>query len=215
MRRLGCLLFVLLLVAGIVVGGDLLVTRLVERQTEQQVSAALEAPADVTLHGWPITLRLIEGVIPRATVNATDVPLENNVSLSRLDVVLHDVEVRLSDLRQAGGGEVRLPPARSGTFEAELTEDAVAGVLGLPDAVSEVTLRDGLVHLSAAGLEVSAEVGARDGDVVVSLAGPLAQLFAAEYPIDLSNEPGSPAVEDVAIRDGTMVLRGTLEDVDR
>ncbi|HVM21200.1 MAG TPA: DUF2993 domain-containing protein [Egibacteraceae bacterium] len=214
MRRLGCLLFVLILLAGIAVGADFLITRLIEQRTEEQVSAALETPADVTLHGWPVTLRLIEGVVPRATVTATDVPLENNVTLSRLDVVLHDVQVRLSELGQQSE-EVRLPPARSGEFEAELTEEAVAGVLGLPDAVSDVRLADGLVHLSAAGLEVSAEVGARDGDVVVSLAGPLAQVFDAEYPIDLSNEPGAPAVEEVAIRDGVMVLRGSLEDVER
>jgi hypothetical protein len=77
-------------------------------------------------------------------------------------------------------------------------------------------LDNDVLTLSAGNISVEATVEARDGDVVVAIAGPLAQLLGgAQFPIDLSEQPGSPAVDDVAINNGLMVLRGSLEDVRR
>lgn len=213
MRRIGCLLFLVILVGGLFLG-DLAVTRAAEERTAQRVTRTLGADSTVDFQGWPVTVRALMGTIPSATVVAAEVPLDNGATLSRLDVELRDVDVDVNDLRGGGARSDQLPAARSGRFEAELTEESVVAMLGVPSGIVDVTLEDGVIVMSAAGLEVEAEAVAENGDVVVSLAGPLAELLgAAKLPIDLSGQPGAPAVEDVEIRNGIMTVRGRLEDV--
>jgi hypothetical protein len=192
---------------------DQAITAAAERSTAAQVSRALDADAEVDFHGWPVTVRMLGGTIPTATMTAIDVPLEQGGRLDALDIELTDVRLNLADFRNTEGR--RLPPARRGTFVAELGEGSVAAILQLPDGVS-LTLDRGVATIKAAGLEVAADVTARDGDIVVSLAGPLEQLVgSAEVPIDLSDEPGSPSVKSVQIRGGVITLRGALEEVRR
>ena len=211
MRKLGCLFTFLLIAAAVLIAGDQLVTATAESRTAARTGSALDAEVDVDLEGWPVTLHMLNGSIPQATLAATDVPLDNGASLDRLDVVLTDVEVNVSDLT---GDAENLPDAGTATFEAELDESSVAAMLGIPGGIAEVTLESDTVTISAAGIAVAADVEARDGDIIVSLAGPLAQLLGgAEFPIDLSNTPGAPAVEDVEIRNGVMHVSGSLEDL--
>jgi hypothetical protein len=213
MRRMGCLIVVLIVFGVLFFIGDQAVTTYAEQRTAAGVAQALDADTSVEFSGWPVGARLLLGTIPRADVTATDVPLDNGATLDRLDVVLTDVAVDVNDLRR---NQDRLPPAEDGTFSAELSEASVTAMLGLPGNLVEVTLADGAVQLSATGLQVEADVVAEGGDVVVRLRGPLAQLLGgAEFPIDLSDEPGSPEVEDVEIRDGVMIVSGTLTDVQR
>ena len=213
MRGFGCLVSALLVLAGALFFADQAITSAAERQTAQSVSRALKADAEVDFEGWPITAQMLGGSIDRVTVASQDVPLEQGGRLDTLDLVLTDVSVKLNDLRSSGGK--RLPPARKGTFEAELGEASVAGVMQLPDGV-ELTLDNGTATVSAGGLEVTAKVAAAGGDIVVSLAGPLARLIGgAEFPIDLSDQPGAPAVEDVEIENGVLTLSGSLEEVRR
>ena len=213
MRRLGCLLFLVILAGGLFLG-DLAITRAAEQRTAQRVTRALRADSTVDFEGWPVTVRALMGTIPTATVDAIDVPLDNGATISSLNVVLSDVDVNVNDLRGGGERPRNFPSARSGTFEAELSEESVVGMLRIPKGLVEVSLQDGAIVMSAAALEVEAEARARDGDVVVSVAGPLARLIGnAEFPIDLSEQPGAPAVEEVDIRDGVMRLSGTLEEV--
>lgn len=144
---------------------------------------------------------------------ARDVPLEEGGRLDTLDIVLTDVRVNINDLRTTGKNQ--LPPARKGAFEAELGESSVARLMRLPNAVT-VTLDNQTATIGAAGLEVEGDVEARDGDIVVSLAGPLERVLGgAEFPIDLSGQPGAPAVREVRIDNGVLVLRGDLEEVKR
>lgn len=213
MRRLGCLLFLVILLGGLFLG-DLVLTRAAEERTAQRVTRALEADSTVDFQGWPVTVRAVVGTIPIARVSAQDVPLENGATIDQLDVVLRDVDVNVRDLRGGGPRPRNLPTAGSGRFQAELSEQSVTAMLRLPEGVADVALRDGVAVLSAAGLEVEADVKARDGDVVVSLAGSLAELLGGvEFPIDLSSEPGGPAVQKVEIRDGVMKLSGRLENL--
>ncbi len=213
MRRLGCLLFLVILVGGLFLG-DLAVTRAAEERTAERVTRTLQADTTVDFQGWPVTARALMGTIPRATIAASDVPLDNGATLDRLDVVLRDVDVDVNDLRGGGARPQQLPSARSGRFSAELSEESVVSMLGLPNGVADVSLEGGVIVFSAAGVEVEAEAVARNGDVVVSLSGPLAQVLgAAEFAIDLSDQPGAPAVDDVKIRNGVMEVRGRLEEV--
>lgn len=213
MRRLGCLLFLVILVGGLFLG-DLAVTRAAEQRTAQRVTRTLGADSTVDFQGWPVTVRALMGTIPRATLVASEVPLNNGATLRRLDVNLREVDVDVNDLRGGGERSSQFPSARSGEFEAELSERSVVAMLGIPSGIVDVTLRDGVIVMAAAGVEVEADAVAQEGDVVVSLAGPLAELLgAAEFPIDLSEQPGAPYVEDVQIRNGRMIVSGRLEEV--
>lgn len=213
MRGLGCLVVAVLVLGIALFFGDQAVTNVAERATAREVSQSLDADTTVDFTGWPVALRMLQGRIPTATVNIKDMPLEQGGRLDTLDIVLRDVRVNISDV--TSGGDGRLPPARKGTFEAELGEPSVAEAMNLPDAVT-LTLDNQLATLSAAGLKVQAEVAARDGDIIVSLAGPLQRILGgAEFPIDLSDEVGAPAVRDVQIDDGVLLLRGDLEEVER
>ena len=213
MRGFGCLLFAVVVLAGVLFIGDMVLTNTAEERTATRISETLEADAEVDLQGWPVGLRMLLGSIPSATLNATDVPLDNGAVLDRLDVELTDVKITFDDLTTQSD---RLPAAETGTFEAELDEASVAAMMGIPPALAQVTLQDGQVEVGAGGLGIQADVGARNGDVVVSLAGPLSALLGgSEFPIDLSGEPGQPYVEDVEIAGGVMVVRGRLEEVSR
>ena len=213
MRGFGCLVVALLALAVAGFFADQAVTSAAERATAQRVSRALDADAEVDFEGWPVAVRMLNGRIPTATVSAIDVPLEQGGTLDRLDLQLTDVRVNVSDLQ--GGTGRRLPPARSGIFEAEMSEPSIARLLQLPEGVT-VLLENGTATIGAAGLEVQADVEARDGDIVVSLDGPLENVLGgAEFPIDLSEQPGAPAVRDVDIDNGAISFRGDLEEVDR
>lgn len=214
MRRLGCLVVVLIVLAVLLFIADQAATTYAEQQQAQQLQETLDAETvAVEFDGWPVSARLLLGSIPAARMHATEVALENGATLRELDVELTGVKVNVSDLRRNSD---RLPPADEGTFSAELDEASVVSMLGIPGDVVRVRLVDGVVQLRAAGLRVDADVVAQDGDVVVQLRGPLAQLLGgAEFPIDLSTEPGSPEVEDVRIRKGVMIVSGRLDDVRR
>ena len=213
MRGFGCLLVAVVVLGGVLLIGDLILTNTAEERTATRIGQTLEAEAEVDLQGWPVGLRMLLGSIPTARLTATDVPLDNGAVLDRLDVELTDVAITIDDLTTQSD---RLPAAEKGTFEAELGEPSVAAMMGIPAGLAEVTLRDGVVEVGAGGLAIQADVGARDGDVVVSLAGPLSALLGgSEFAIDLSDEPGQPFVEEVAIEGGVMVVRGRLEEVRR
>ena len=214
MRGLGCLTVSVLVLGGIAVGADLAVTNYAERRLADNLVTTLDAEeVTVDLQGWPVAARMLFGSIPQVAMTSTEVELDNGATLDQLDVTLTDVEVKVSDLRN---NSERLPPADEGTFEAQLGEEAILAMLGVPTGVVDAKLQDGIVRLSAAGVRLDAEVVASKGDVVIQLQGPLAQLLGGvELPIDLSNEPGAPYVEDVEISDGVMSVSGRLEEVQR
>jgi hypothetical protein len=213
LRGIGCLFVAIVVLGGVLLIGDMILTDTAEERTATRISETLEADAQVDLQGWPVGLRMLLGSIPTATLSATDVPLDNGAVLDRLDVELTDVAITFDDLTTQSD---RLPAAETGTFVAELDEASVAAMMGIPGGLAEVTLQDGLVEIGAGGLAIQADVGARDGDVVVSLAGPLAALLGgSEFAIDLSAEPGQPFVEEVEIDGGVMIVRGRLEEVRR
>ncbi|MPZ72621.1 MAG: DUF2993 domain-containing protein [Nitriliruptorales bacterium] len=215
MRRLGCLVVVLLVLGVGFYVADAAATTYGEERTEQRLARAYDTEADVDFDGWPVSARvLLTGSIPRADISAVEVPLDNGATIDDLRVTLTDVSVRLDDLRSGRGR--RLPPAAEGTFRATLGERSVAALLGMPADLVTVTLERDVVEIAAGEFTVTADVEARDGDVVVAVQGPLAALVGgSSFPIDLSSQPGSPAAEEIIIRDGRMVVRGTLEDVRR
>ena len=213
MRGFGCLFVAVAVLAVVLFVGDQVATSTAERRTSANITSTLDAPAEVELHGWPVGLRMLLGSIPSATLVATDVPLDNGATLDRLDVELTNVAITIDDLNAQ---EERLPKADQGTFTAQLDEASVGAMMGIPEGLAEITLEDGLVELGAGGIAIQADVEASEGNVVVSLAGPLAAILGgSEFAIDLSEEPGEPFVQDVEIDAGVMTVSGRLDEVNR
>lgn len=203
----GVLLLVVLVIAALV---DRQVTEQAEEQASERVSTELGAPADVDLMGWPVSLRLLLGSVPRVAVTASDVPIPGQpANIDALDVVLLDAELRLDSLRETG-----IPVrARTGTFSATLSGEDVYALAGSPAVVDRVELGVGVVRFVLAG-----DVGVID--VVATLQGEDLVLQATDtviavppVSISLAELPAGARVESYAIEDGEIVLRGTVQDV--
>lgn len=200
---------VVLLAVGVLVDGE--VTEQAERRAAEQVRGELDAASTaVDLQGWPVSLRLLFGTVPRIEVVAHDVPIPDQpASLDDLDVVLSDADLRLGSL-----GESDIPVrARTGTFTATLSGDDVYALAGSPPVVERVELVDGVLRFVLAG-----GVGALD--VVATLRGDELVLQARDTVFDvpparipLTGLPAGARVESYTIEDGLITLRGTVRDV--
>lgn len=209
MRRLMFGMLLVGLAAGVLLAADQWATSWAQERTAEQVSDALGAPAQVRLEGWPVGLRLLWGHVPKAVIVAQDVPIDDEASIERLDVVLIDVRVRRSDLEEG-----RLPPARDGRFRARVEEASVRELVGWAGRIVDVRLHEGGLQLALGGVHVEADVVAERGNVSVRPEERLFGFLGVDgVTIDLSDQPGSPYVEDVATSDRALVLVGVLQDV--
>lgn len=212
-RRLPLVVLLLVLLAGVVVLVDLLLTSVAEERVAEGLEERLGAPAEVELSGWPVALRVLAGLgVPRVDVHAIDVPARGG-ELDRLDVTMTGVEVDVGDLR---AGLEDLPPAQRARFEAEVGEAALQRMLRLPAELAGFSLTPGGAELDVAGVAViEAAITAEDGVVVLTPRSPIAPLLGfGRVPVDLSDQPGRPYVEDVRVEDGGLVLTGTLRGVE-
>jgi hypothetical protein len=212
-RRWPWVVLVLLVVlVGAALLADVLLRREAERRASQRVGEVLEAPTDVRLHGTLSGLRLVTGRIPQVRITSTDVPLEGApVSIDRLDLDLRDVRVGLDDLR---GSNDELPAMDEGRFVARVGRETVEALIRAPRQIAGLSLVDGGVQLQVAGLALEAGARAVDGEVIFSPRGVLG-LVGGRFVLDLSEQPGSPYVEEVETDPQSMVLRGRLEELDR
>jgi hypothetical protein len=211
LRRLLVTAIVVGIVVGLVLVVDLGVARMAEARAERRVSDALGVPADVTLHGWPVGLRLLTGRVARAEATAHSVPLEeHDATLDRVDVTILRIQLGLDDLRDPPD---HLPPASSGTFEARLTGDATWALASVPRAIADLRIEDGAIRLWTVVAEASADVHVRDGTVVIVPRTPLGVLLTADVPLDISDQPGRPVIEEAFIDEDTLVLRGRLTEL--
>lgn len=205
MRRLGCGLFLLLVFAGLVLAGDQWVAAEAEDRAEAALRERLGTEVDVELFGWPVGLRLLLGTVPRATVSSTGMEA-SGLRVGRVTAELTDVRVpRRAD---------RLPTAETATFTAVVSEEDLRAALGAPDQILSLRLRPGVVVLSAVGLEVEADVVARDGAVVVEPRDALSALLSlGSLRVDLSGAPAAPTVREVEVQDGRLLIRGVLAGI--
>lgn len=210
MRRLLAVLFVLLvLLAGVVFAGDRLLTAEAEERVAARAEEEFGAPAEVELDGWPVTLRVLAGQgVPRVDVRAVDVPAGGG-TLERVHVTLTDLAVDLGDVRAGLDG---LPPARTASFEAEVGQESLQDMMGVPVELAVLSLDDGGARLDVVGFAaIEADVSAQDGMVVIEPRSPAAAFLGlGRIPLDLSSRPGSPYVEETETSAGTLVLRGRL-----
>ena len=188
---------------GLGAAADAAVTRRAEQQVSKQVSAEIGAPATVDLQGWPVSLRLLTGVVPRVDLVAADVPLEDtDAELSELRATLTDVRLRLADLSSAG------VPIEAGptSFEADLDAGDVERLLGPVAAIGEIELLDGLARLTVAGFPIEGTVGVEGGAIVVRPTAPILNL--GEVTVPLPALPGGVSVQQAVVLPGVLRLSG-------
>lgn len=222
MRAAVGLLCTLGLLLGLAAMVDAGLTRSAEREAGERVRAETGAvTAQVDLRGWPVSLRLATGSVPEAFVTAADVPIPDRAALiSRLEVTLTDLALRLDDLQTPGAVPVR---AATGRFEARLDADALttltvesSGTQGLVDRVEPVVTPDGtgVVRVTlASGLgTVDAIPEAREGSLVLR---PVHQLpiGPAELVVPLRDLPAGATVDAIHVEPGALVLAGDVEDL--
>lgn len=203
-------LVALAIVLGLLAGADLLAERAIEQQAAERIrTRAGAAAATLDLAPFPVTLRLLAGTVPRATVTATDVTVPSSpVRLSRLTAAVTDVRIDVARIRELGDG---LPPHAGGTFVAELTEAEISRGLRLPPPfnIAAIALDEGKASLTVANFAVvSATASIVGGDLVLALS-PAIPGFAS-VPIDIPPLPFGAAVTAVAVHDGRIELTGTL-----
>jgi hypothetical protein len=204
-----------LLVLVVLVGGLFALDRAVHAAAEQRaadrVGDELGGPVEVTLHGWPVGLRLLTGRVTRAEMTASGVHLEeSNATLDQLDVTLHDVRVGLGELRSPPDV---LPPAGSGRFEARLSGDATWALADVPRVIADLRISDGAIRLRTPIAEASADVIVRGGAVQIVPRTPVGVLLATDVGLDISDQPGAPVIEEAEINGDTLVLRGVLTEL--
>jgi hypothetical protein len=210
MRKAVIVLVVLVVVIGALLVADLVVTNIAEERASEQVSEELEAPTEVTFHGWPVALRMLTGTIQRAEVSATDVPLEQGGTLDTLDVTLYDIEVGLGDLTDP---PETLPPAREGVFEATISGDITWALTSVPRMLATLRIERDAVRLQTLITELSADLRVRGNRLIFEPNVPLGVLFRGEVALDMSEQPGRPQLEEADIEADTLVLRGTLQEL--
>lgn len=205
----GLIAFVLTL--ALCVGGgvwaDAMVTERAERGAEAALGQRLGAPAQVALSGWPVSLRLVAGGVPRAEITASDVPLEGTgASIDRIDVVLTDLTVALRDIVAGDPGSA--VQASDGTFSALLTPQSLSELIG----VRGVRLGDGVLVIEAAGISADVTAAVEGGQVVLR---PVGSVPPGAVPVELSLPPlpAGAVVEGVTISGDGLVLRGRVTDL--
>lgn len=191
---------------ALVLAADLLLADVAEQRAADRISEEVGAEARVDLHGWPTTLRLLFGTLPRAEVTAVQVPLDDlTTDLDRLDITLEDVRLRWSDLRVGAA----LPHAARGTFEARLSSDTTFALASVPSGLLGFEIRDGELYARVLGNDVATDLRVGDGAIHVAPRIPLGRALG-DTTIDLSDQPGDPQPEEVFVDGDVLVVRGRL-----
>lgn len=184
---------------------DALMTWWVRREAAGRLEAAIGAPVEVDVRGWPAILRLPLGRLRAVTLRARDVPA-GRTNLRVLEVELHGVRPWLTD-----GSGWRIG-SNGGRFTARLDRDGFRDLAPLPDAVVDVRLVADRVRFELpGGVNVPASVRI-EGDVVVLIPDVerLEVLSVLRIAFPLEELPFGASVDEVEVVEGALVFRGTV-----
>lgn len=202
------LIAALLVVAGLAVGADVLVTRAAERRVAVEVEQSMGGDAQVDLRGWPVSLGLLRGEVDQALITATQVPLREAPGvLPSVDVVLSGVSLDYG----RGAGTV---DADSGRFTARVDQAALtslATAAGVGD-VAQVQLAGDRLQAVVNGVAIDLLVTARDGALVVRPENDILDaLSGGERIVPVAGLPPGTALESAEVRDGLLLLGGPVD----
>ncbi|MDX1658813.1 MAG: LmeA family phospholipid-binding protein [Nitriliruptorales bacterium] len=195
----------LLVALGIaLVGAELALRFAAARIADQYLSRVIGADVRISLRGPFAGLRILTGRAEEVDGVASDVPiLEGDALIGHLEVRLLDVELSL--------GERRLR-AVHGEFTARIPERELDALAGVPSAVGSITIEDGALKLvTPAGVGVTADVEAEDGDLVVKPTNPIAELARFRLRFSVGELPAGATIHSVGVEGGEVVVRGDLD----
>lgn len=197
-----------LLVLGIVVLGAVVAADLILRKAAEEELAARvrqEVPdagaTSARIRSFPFLGRLlVSGDVSEIDARVDDVTVEQ-LLFDFIAVRLHGVEVDPDSL--LGERRVVLKRIDRGQVRAEVSEQALVDVLGLP-----VTLEEGRASVEILGQEVSADVAVREGRLIVS------GLDISLPALDLTG-PLLPCVSNVEILSGRLAMTCDFAEIPR
>lgn len=209
---------VLAALAVVVVAVDRVGAAVVERQVSQSISSEVAGvgSVDTQVHGVPLITQAMGGSLDHVTVDLTDVPATEKLTLDTVQVELYDVTTTSPRTAAKVDAVATLSPqalaAELGdTWKVSTADGALVISLasGLPAEARVVpTVRDGAIALdlqsvNVLGLEVSGDsIPAVVKDAVSGLAGSIGELPLGLVP------------QSIAVTPAGLELRATGTDVD-
>ncbi len=209
-RTMRWLLFALVLLGVLAYAADQVVTGVAERRVAAEFEQSMGGGSAVAdLAGWPVSLGLLRGEVPQATINATAVPLRDiGATLPSLDVSLTDVT-----LPYASGNTAGLS-ASAGRFVARVDQTALNSIVaasGAPDG-AQVQIAGDVLQIVIQGVPVDLTVSAREGALVVAPTnGLLSALSGGERVFPLNGLPPGTALDTVQVTGGSVLLSGPVD----
>lgn len=198
------LLVLVLVLLGLLVVGD----RWVEGYAEERIAAELQSSFDdsgaaqVELSGFPITLRLLTGSIPKVEIRSS--------SLERQGMAFEDVRMTLEDvsfsLAQIASGEIRSVLVGSGAGRVTLPPTDLVRAFGAA-AGFDIELDESGLRVKVGPVEGTAQL-ALDGTELVLRAPRLGRSFR----VDLPRFVDGLQYRSVRVDGAEVVLEFSLED---
>lgn len=159
------LVIVLVILGALGVAVDYVLKRLAEGGVATELASSFELPEapEVTIEGWPFMPRFLAGEVPALDVRAERAEAQ--------EVVLHDIEMHITDLSFDTGevirGEVDAVRTGGGQGTAVLRESEVERALERVADGVDVTFSDGRVEVESDLGSFSEEFAIEDGRLVV------------------------------------------------
>jgi LmeA-like phospholipid-binding len=201
------LLAALLLIAGLAILADLVVTQVAESRVADEVEQSIGGAADVDLQGWPVSVGLLQGEVDEAIITATSVPLQAGGVLPSLDVLLSGVRLPFA---ASGDGQLG---ADTGRFVARIDQatlsDIVARAAGGTEA--DVRIADDRLQVVLGGLAVDLDVTARDGALVIQPVNGLLSTISGEQVVPVTGLPAGTTLDRASVQNGNLVLEGPVD----
>src|SRR5437762_923943 len=159
MRKLLVALAILVL---LLVVGDFIAKAYAESQLKDRAEAAVRGAtsSSASITSFPFTGRLLlAGSVQKAHVRVGPV-VAGRVTFSSVAVDLHDVHVDRDLL--INDQKVRLTSIGSGTVAAEITDDEISRLAGVP-----LSFSPGRASLGTSSAQISAQLSAANGNLVI------------------------------------------------
>ena len=195
----GLLLALLVVILGLLVAADVMAKRVAEEELATRVHTKAPEASDTSarIRSFPFLARLLFGNVKEVDATVRDVTVEG-VRFDFITVQLHGVEL---DREEFVNRRIVLQGFERGEVRAEVGEDSLAEVLGLP-----IELEDGRASVVVAGQRLSASLSVEDNQLVVGGIGVSLPALGIQAPL-------LPCVADAEVREDRVVLTCGFTDI--
>ena len=155
----------LVLIALALVGADAAVRSYAESRIESRLADELGTGAapDVSLGGWPISLRLLSGRVPVVELKAADAR-RGGLGIDEVSLDLRGVEMSFDTEETSGSASAKV---EHGEGSAEIGFEALGNYIERRTPVTVVRLDERGITIQAAGRRITVPLLLESGDLVV------------------------------------------------